>query len=176
MQSRGEAPPSVAQPVAQPVDRPPAPADPNAPDPMRRRTRRIATIVFLSIVVAYVGTAAGQIAQQILFPTLVPSPYESCAEGKLALEEAIARARHEAEAEDVDADVALHRFRGALLPEWSYVTGIRQTCEQSPPSGSDAKAELRSLDALERLRYAEEHAVRREAASLAALRRQVSRR
>lgn len=161
----------------QPAPRPTAPSTPDAApvsEKSRRRTRRIATIVFLSVVVAWVGTAAGQIAQQILFPTLVPSPYATCAEGKLALAEAIGRARHEAEAEDVDADAALHRFRGALLPEWSYVTGVRQKCEQSPSPGSDAKAELRSLDALERLRYAEEHAVRREAASLAALRRQVT--
>ena len=122
-------------------------------------------IGFLTVVAVWVVTAGGQIIQQGLFPTVVPSPYPTCEAGLKNLGEALARARSSVAEGDDDPDEALRRFRTALEPEWRYLEGIRASC----PKVED----LRSLDALERLRYAEEHAVRRESASLAALRRKV---
>jgi len=63
-------------------------------------------------------------------------------------------------------DAALARFRSALEPEWSHRDGVASRCK-------GAAADEATLDAIERLRYAEEHAVRREAGELAPLRRRV---
>ncbi len=146
--------------------RDPLPSVPEGPPPAAiRRARRVTTVVFLSVVVIWVGAQALQIAQQTLFPKMVESPHETCGQGLLALHAALDRARAAAEG-DLDSDVALTRFRAGLLPEWSQLEGVRKSCEQEP--------DRPSLDALERLRYAEENAVRREAASLAALRRAVA--
>ncbi len=130
-----------------------------------RLGRRIAVIGFLTLVGVWVISAGFQIIQQGLFPTVVPSPYPTCEAGLKNLGEALARARSSSAEGDDDPDEALRRFRSALEPQWRYLEGIRASC-----TGAE---DLRSLDALERLRYAEEHAVRRESASLAALRRKV---
>jgi hypothetical protein len=122
-------------------------------------------VTFLVIVGVWVVAAGGQIVQQVLFPAVIPSPYPTCEAGLKKLDEGLASARKAAAEGDDDPDEALRRFRASLEPEWRYLEGIRATC-----TGSE---DLRGLDALERLRYAEEHAVRREAASLAALRRRV---
>jgi len=109
-------------------------------------------------------TQAGQITRQIHFPVVVPSG-TSCEQAQVELFSALERARSAGEA-NLDQDTALARFRAALDPEWARIEGSRANCASTD--------QRRSLDALERLRYAEEHAVRREAASLAALRRQVA--
>lgn len=162
-------------PVASPENTPPSPrrqgSDPGAPprDSLTpdeiRRGKRIAAVAFLGLVASWVLAASLQIIQQVLFPEVVPSPYPSCEAGLKQLRRAVDEARHSAAEGDEDPDEALARFRTALQPEWRYLEGIRATCQ--------APEELAGLDALERLRYAEEHAVRREAASLAALRRRV---
>lgn len=123
-------------------------------------------LLFLSFVSVWVVGATGPIVKVVLYPDATPPPWSSCREGQLALHDALARAVVAAQGDD-DADEALRRFRGALDPEWSELEGTRVLC-------SSVESERRSLDALERLRYAEEHAVRREASSLAALRRQVA--
>jgi len=130
-----------------------------------RRGKRIAAVVFLTVVAAWVVLTSSQIIQQVLFPEVVPSPYPTCEAGLKHLDAALDRARHAAGEGDEDPDEALSRFRASLEPEWRYLEGIRVSCK--------SESGLRGLDALERLRYAEEHAVRREAASLAGLRRRV---
>ncbi|MFO0551724.1 MAG: hypothetical protein U0271_25285 [Polyangiaceae bacterium] len=143
----------------------PAPA-PSAEDAAGlRRARRITAIVFLLAVGTWVAAASGQIVQQAIFPKVPSAPYHSCAEGVVALHGALERARGESEG-DLPPEVALVRFRKGLEPEWTLVEAVRASCKTDE--------ERRSLDALERLRYAEEHAVRREASSLTALRRQVA--
>jgi hypothetical protein len=94
-----------------------------------------------------------------------PSPYAGCHEGLVALVAAVDRARSAAPGIDGE-DAAIDRFRGALLPEWSHRDSIAKAC-------GGATDDQRALDAIERLRYAEEHAVRREAGDLAPLRRRV---
>lgn len=142
----------------------PSEASPLTPEE-KRRGRRVATIVFLTLVISWVVGVTAQIVRQALWPEVRPTPYATCSEGLTALGRALDRARAAAE-DDLDPDSALARFRHSLGPEWDHLSGVRQACQSDNRMGS--------LDALERLRYAEEHAVRREAASLAALRRQVA--
>jgi hypothetical protein len=145
--------------------RPPALSQPDGvPADVIRRGRRWATIAFLSLVALFTLTQAGQITRQVQFPTVVPNA-TSCEQALFDLAAALERARSAGEA-TLDQDTALARFRAALDPEWAGIEGSRANCASTD--------QRRSLDALERLRYAEEHAVRREAASLAALRRQVA--
>ncbi len=66
-----------------------------------------------------------------------------------------------------EVGAALARFRDALQPEWSHFEAVRRACKVT-------EIDQHSLDAVERLRYAEEHAVRREAGSLEVLRKQVA--
>jgi hypothetical protein len=62
----------------------------------------------------------------------------------------------------------LLRYRAAVGPSWRHRDGVLEMC------GSSAEAR-RLLDALERLRYSEEHAVRHQATELTALRQRVRR-
>jgi hypothetical protein len=129
--------------------------------------RRVAIGLLFAFLIAFVGGATLQIAMQLFFRREhEPLPYASCREGLVALHGAVLRASHAA-AGEADVDMALSRFREALQPEWQHVEGVRKTCAAS-------EADEASLDALERLRYAEEHAVRREAGSLEVLRKQVA--
>ena len=91
--------------------------------------------------------------------------FKTCRDGLLALHTAVERARQAAAGTDGE-DAALARFRTALTPEWGFRDDVAAACR--------GKAEDEgALDAIERLRYAEEHAVRREAGELAPLRRRV---
>jgi precorrin-6B methylase 1 len=83
------------------------------------------------------------------------------------LEQGVERARRAAgELSEASEDAALARFRQALLPGWDRRDEIAAACE------SNAE-QVRALDVIERLRYAEERAVRREVSELAPLRRKV---
>jgi hypothetical protein len=113
------------------------------------------------------AAASVQISRQIFFASSPPAPYSTCGEGLLALSAAVDRARRAAGTSGEDSeDAALLRFRGALDPEWTYRDSVAASCKASAQ-------EQGALDAIERLRYAEEHAVRREAGELAPLRRRV---
>jgi hypothetical protein len=141
----------------------------------RRRGRRIATGVFWAITAAVALASAVQVTRQVLFDpcpgglscTGAPAPasMKTCREGLLALHAAVERARRAAAGTDGE-DAALARFRAALTPEWGYRDDVAGACR-------GAAEDEGALDAIERLRYAEEHAVRREAGELAPLRRRV---
>ena len=143
---------------------------PTTPDRSPRAVgRRVAFAVYYGIAVAVGGASAVQITRQVFFvPTPTP-PYASCHEGLRALFDAVARAREAAAGVGGGEDAALARFRSALEPEWTYRDGVASQCMSSASGARDAT----TLDAIERLRYAEEHAVRREAGELAPLRRKV---
>jgi len=131
----------------------------------RRRGRTIAGAIYYGTigVVCLAGTV--QISQQVFFQDPPPSPYGSCREGLRALVSAVERARAAAPGTDGE-DGAITRFRAALEPEWRSFDGIAIQCKGSVKDEG-------ALDAIERLRYAEEHAARREASDLAPLRRRV---
>jgi hypothetical protein len=159
-----------------PSPTPESPDAPRAASPSARRTgRRIATGVFWAITVAVAVASAVQVSQQVLFN---PCPgglsctgpatavtFKTCGDGLLALHAAVERARLAAAGTDGE-DAALARFRAALTPEWGHRDDVAAACRGSADDEG-------ALDAIERLRYAEEHAVRREAGELAPLRRRV---
>ena len=155
---------------------PPRPSDPEAKaapdegqaslDPARARGRRVAYVLFYSIAVGISAAGAIQIFSQAFARHGAPeSAASTCEEGLSRLASAVARARKAASATDGE-DAALGDFRKTLRPEWDDRDHVEDLCRSSPSS-------MAALDAIEQLRYAEEHAVRREAAELAPLRRRV---
>jgi hypothetical protein len=131
----------------------------------RKRSRAMAVIVYYALIGVICIAATTQITRQVFFQPRVAAPYSSCHEGLLALVSAIERARRAAPGTDGE-DPAIDRFRTALNPEWTYFDAVGDACRGSVKDEG-------ALDAIERLRYAEEHAVRREAGDLAPLRRKV---
>jgi hypothetical protein len=137
----------------------------SAPSPRQRTGRRAALVAYWALVVSISVAAAASVTLQVFAAPPGPA-FASCEAGLRALSAAVDRARGAAAASEGDEDDAIARFRRALEPDWSGVDGVAASCR--------GKAEnQRTLDALERLRYAEEHAVRRESGELAPLRRRV---
>lgn len=123
---------------------------------------------FYALVVVFIVIAAGNVTWQVWAPAFRAYSPIDCREGLRALTQAIDRARQEAQSlSDASEDQALTRFRIALQPEWDEHDRVAASCHGNP-----ALAE--ALDVIERLRYAEERAVRREVHDLAPLRRRVS--
>lgn len=131
----------------------------------RKRSRALAVIVYYGVIGVICISATVQITQQVFYQPRIPSPYATCHEGLAALVAAVERARKAAPGTDGEYP-AIERFRKALNPEWTYFDSIADACRGSVNNEG-------ALDAIERLRYAEEHAVRREAGDLAPLRRKV---
>ena len=140
-------------------------SNPPRPASTRKRSRALAVVVYYSLIGVICVAATAQITKQVFFQPKIASPYSNCREGLTALVSAGERARHAAPGTDGE-DPAIERFRAALKPEWTYFDAIADTCRGSVKDEG-------ALDAIERLRYAEEHAVRREAGDLAPLRRKV---
>jgi hypothetical protein len=124
-------------------------------------------IGFFSFIVAgFTIVCSVQICLQVWAPHVEPAPFD-CSAGTLALVDAIDAARVAA-ADEPDEHAALTKFRGALAPTWKYRPALTHSCAQS------SKA-LQHLRAVDRLRYAEEHAVRYAAVDLAERRHEVKR-
>jgi hypothetical protein len=133
----------------------------------RRRTRRAVMIAYYAVVAAFIVLAAGNVTWQIWSPRFRRHAPIDCATGLETLKQSVARARQAAgELTDASEDAALSRFRRALLPEWEERDTIAAACQSNDELAS-------ALDVIERLRYAEERAVRREVSELAPLRRRV---
>lgn len=130
----------------------------------KRRGRRVALGVYGVFVGAFILIASGNVAWQVFGPSAVAKPEGSCTDGLRELVHALERAREAASSTPEESEsAALSRFRSALLPEWGRQGLVAATCHDD--------RELRAaLDTIERLRYAEEHAVRLEATELAPLR------
>jgi hypothetical protein len=131
----------------------------------RQRGRRIAQAAYYAIAAALAVAGTVEVSRQVFFVPPEPASYPTCHDGLRALSTAVERARRAAPGTDGE-DAALARFRQELAPEWARRDAVATMCKGSP--GDEA-----TLDAIERLRYAEEHAVRREAGDLAPLRRRV---
>lgn len=132
----------------------------------RARGRRIAFVLYLTVALV-VATAGGTqiFVQAFERHETQEAQVSSCTEGLSRLAAAVERARTAASVTDGE-DAALDHFRQALRPAWDDRDHIEDLCQSSPSS-------MAALDAIEQLRYAEEHAARREAAELAPLRRRV---
>ncbi|HVY44463.1 MAG TPA: hypothetical protein VHB21_01240 [Minicystis sp.] len=147
-----------------------AEADPEAPPaaapPPRRPARRAAQLVYWAVTAWICAAGAISVTLQVFAASDAPPPGATCAAGLRALVAAVARARRAAATNEGTEDEALARFRAALEPEWAARDAVAKLCREKAD-------DERALDAIERLRYAEEHAVRREAGELAPLRRRV---
>ena len=122
---------------------------------------------YYTVVGAFIVFAVVNIASQIWTRTRVASSPDTCEAGLLDLVRAVERARAAASTSPSDDEaVALGRFRRALDPEWQAYEGIARVCRQHASWAP-------SLDLVQRLRYAEARATRRDAAELSPLRRKV---
>lgn len=135
--------------------------------PAGRKGRRLALAVFYGGVVLFTASLSGQITWHVMKPQPAPPAGLECKPQLALLVEAIDRAKAAASEETSDPDRALSRFRAALSPAWDSHPSIAQVCGKDPKL-----AEM--LDSVERLRYAEENAVRRDARDLSPLRRRVT--
>ncbi|MBI4702686.1 MAG: hypothetical protein HY744_16310 [Deltaproteobacteria bacterium] len=148
-----------------------------APRPRASRTRRLGGrigLVLWAVTAGALGLAVtAQLVRQVFFPEppALPAPFSTCSDGLRALYAAIERGRDAAarsyEQEPSASDeAALRRYRDAVEPAWRYRDAVAALCRP-------ARQGRRTLDALEHLRYSEEHGVRSQAAELASLRRRV---
>ncbi len=138
---------------------------PNVESSFRRRGRRTALALYYGLVVWVIVWGTTQLTQQLFFRSARSSPFPTCEAGLQALALAVERGRASAAGDDGE-DGAVRRFREAVATEWAWRDEIASSC-RGTPKGEGA------LDAIERLRYAEEHAARLEAGELAPLRRRV---
>ncbi len=142
-------------------------------DPSQRRARRVGRrvgqVVYYAVVGAFVVAATWQVTEQVFFPTppTLTHAIRSCEEGLETLLSGIEAAKRAAATEDghQHEEAALERFRDVISPIWAQRDAIGEQCR--------APEHKRLLDALDRLRYSEEHGVRKQAAELTALRRRV---
>ena len=120
------------------------------------------------------GVPAVQVVREAFFARQPdgPLPFASCRDGLHALYAAIERGREAARQANESGEVrpgeetALARYREAVNPTWRYRDQIADLCRTTPEQAG-------ALDAIERLRYAEEHGVRSQAEELSSLRRRV---
>jgi len=161
------------------MDEPAQPSEPPAPirgggdrpTGARKIGRRVAQGLYYGLVVAIGVAAVTQVSQQVFCvePPAEPPPFATCDEGLRELLAAVERGRRAAEwaapdGGDTDEEAALARYRAAVAPVWRHRDAVAALC-----TGKRRAA----LDAVERLRYSEEHGVRSQAGELTALRRRV---
>jgi hypothetical protein len=130
----------------------------------RRRGRTIGVATLFVIVATFTVVCSVQIFQQA-WEAQAPSGVE-CRPGIADLIAAVRRARTAAANGTGGEREALQRFREALLPEWSMRPGLGVRCKGDPEATF-------ALGAVDRLRYAEEHALRYEALDVAGRRREI---
>ena len=124
-------------------------------------------IAYYSVVVGFILAASGNVIWQVWSPVFRSYPPVDCRTGLRQLWKAIDRARQAAgNLSEAGEEEALRQFRSALSPEWDEHDAVASACR------SDHDLSV-ALDVIERLRYAEERAVRREVSDLAPLRRRV---
>jgi hypothetical protein len=133
---------------------------------VRQTGRTIGIAVFGSLMAAFTAVCSIQICLQVWSPRVVPL-HVGCSAGTLQLIEAIEAARV-ASADEAEEHAALAKFRGALSPAWTFRPALNGAC-------AGDTAAVGRLHAVDRLRYAEEHAVRYGAVDLAKRRQEVQR-
>lgn len=128
--------------------------------------RSVAIVSFGLIVGAITAVWSVQIISQGFWPELVPTNL-SCRAGVVRLIRTLERARQSAAAQEGEQS-AVTSFRTEMDPEWRSFRQLRQVC-------SNDSSARKVLVKLERLRFAEEHAVRYAARDVAFLRREIDR-
>lgn len=147
-----------SSPITDPPPRPPE-------DPRVRRARRTVIGIFYTGVVVFCAAMSTQISIQVL--STRPGDFRgSCRDGVRSLASALDSARVASEGVDDQPEIAIVKFRGALSPAWDSRDAIAKICEDEKNATL-----LADFDLVERLRAAEESAVRRDARDLSSLRR-----
>ncbi|MBN1608932.1 MAG: hypothetical protein JW940_20060 [Polyangiaceae bacterium] len=123
-------------------------------------------MAYTIVVGGFTVVCAAQIIYQVWGPREGTPPPVDCHTGVKRLVLAVRRARHAGETEARGERAAVARFRDALRPEWDWRASLGRTCQGD-------RTALRALGDTDRLRYAEEHAVRYESVDLARRRRRV---
>ena len=134
-----------------------------------RRGRTLGVAALLVLVTTFTAVCSVQIIEQawaMTSPSGEPAPGVQCGPGLMGLITAVRRARAAAANGTGGEREALQRFRDGLLPEWASRPDLGARC------AGDAEA-TRALGEVDRLRYAEEHALRYEALDIAGRRRSV---
>jgi hypothetical protein len=135
--------------------------------PARSRAKRIGQRIGIALFALFVSVPTlvwtYQIMLAIFYPPLGPAP-QSCESGTLDLLRALDRARTAARGQDLGERQSLARFRAALKPAWDAHPALTALCRTT-------ERDSQRLQAVDALRYAEEHAVRYEATALAGQRR-----
>jgi len=133
----------------------------------RRTGRRILMAAYYVVLGLFIAIAGGNVIWQVWAPVLSRHPKVDCRAGLYGLGQAVERARAAAQSAAREGEnAAVSAFRASLEPEWSQSAAIAASCNDG--------AELAAAhDAIERLRYAEERAVRRETNDLTPLRHKV---
>lgn len=142
-------------------------AEPPPPeDTPQKLGRRLALSLFYGLVVLFTLGAAAQISVQVYS---ADAPWkEGCQQGLHLLARSVQEAQRASDGSDLPPEEALRQFRQALAPGWSARDTIERACKATGNPRS-----LEAFDAIERLRYAEENAMRREGHDLVPLRRRV---
>jgi hypothetical protein len=135
------------------------------PSAVRRRGRTLGAAAIGALLTAFTAICSVEIIEQAWTPTPLPATTD-CRTGVSGLIAAVRRARTAAAEGAGSERDALSRFRQALEPEWGSRTALGDLCGND----SDAKGALETVD---RLRYAEEHALRYEALDVAKRRKDV---
>jgi hypothetical protein len=133
---------------------------------VRQLGRRLGIVLYAVIVATFTIICSVEICLQVWAPKLEPLPV-GCAAGTLLLIDAIDAARLAA-ADEPGEQAALAKFRSALASAWTSRPALSKACASDPEA-------LRRLRAVDRLRYAEEHAIRYAAVDLAQRRHEVKR-
>jgi hypothetical protein len=131
----------------------------------RWRGRRLGIAAYAAIMSAFIVVCGAQVIYQGFVTPAAETPSD-CPMAINGLITALRRARLAAAAEPLGERASLDRFRRALLPEWQERAKLDAAC------GTEAWT-IEALSAIDRLRYAEEHAVRYESVDLAPSRRLV---
>jgi hypothetical protein len=135
----------------------------------RVRGRRIAQIIYYALAALVATAATVQITRQVFFAPEAPRhTVESCSQGLHRLYDAVERGRAAAERAlpDESEEAPLLRFRAEVAGAWDEHDRVAELCAGEPEH-------RQLLEALDRLRYSEEHGVRHQAVELTALRRRV---
>ena len=130
-----------------------------------RRGRGIAIALFAAIVTTFTAVCTVEIIRQA-WETQPAPPNVGCRDGIRDLIQAVHRARSAAANGTGGERDAVARFRASLEPEWSIRPGLAAVCAADEVASQ-------ALGDVDRLRYAEEHALRYEALDVAARRRRV---
>lgn len=137
------------------------------PTPAERRRKlgaRVAIALYGMVVGGFTAVCAVQIMIAVWWPPIGPAA-PSCRAGLKQLIVGVEEARLAA-AQATGEREAVQRFRETLGPGWERRQSVSALCKADP-------AALRALKLVDRLRFAEEHAVRYDSGDVAGLRRRV---